>query len=96
METFLLQTKTERSGNVGTLSIEDSAFESLEKDFQEVLQELMGDRYAQAEVLSMYAADSQNIWLLIPVDNACQTANNHPSNRLCIRKQNMFRLFEEN
>jgi len=29
---------------VGTLSIEDSAFESLEKDFQEVLQELMGDR----------------------------------------------------
>ena len=68
METFLLQTKTERSGNVGTLSIEDSAFESLEKDFQEVLQELMGDRYAQAEVPSMYVADPQNIWLIIPVD----------------------------
>lgn len=29
---------------IGALSIEDSAFESLERDFQEVLQELVGDR----------------------------------------------------
>ena len=35
--------KQEKGGGVG-VSIEDSAFESLEKDFQEVLQELMGDR----------------------------------------------------
>lgn len=41
---FELKVKQERTGNVGTLSIEDSAFETLEKDFQEVLQELMGDR----------------------------------------------------
>ncbi|XP_067934774.1 cilia- and flagella-associated protein 58-like [Watersipora subatra] len=40
----IAETKQERATNVGTLSIEDGAFESLEKDFQEVLQELMGDR----------------------------------------------------